>query len=225
VLSADIGLDMPDFRAAEKTYARLLQVAGRTGRGDREGLVMIQTYYSDHPVIRYLQKGSYPPFYEAIIEERRQLFYPPFSRLINITLSSTDEKLLEKESLRFRVRLEEKLTGLSSSENKGAPPLAVGNVGDPLFTVKNGAPPLAVGKVGGPPFRVGTSGQPGFCLLGPAPAPMYKLRGNFRRRLLIKTTAVKKIISRLRAWELTEKSFGLPAKVKAIIDVDPMDMM
>jgi len=234
VLSADIGLDMPDFRAAEKTYARLLQVAGRTGRGDREGLVMIQTYYSDHPVIRYLQKGSYPPFYEAIIEERRQLFYPPFSRLINVTLSSTDEKLLEKESLRFRFRLEEKLTGLSSSDNKGVPSHAV--PGGPPFRVGKGGPPLAVGNVGDPLSTVGngahsahhqirTSGQPGFCLLGPAPAPMYKLRGNFRRRLLIKTTAVKKIISRLRAWELTEKSFGLPAKVKAIIDVDPMDMM
>jgi primosomal protein N' (replication factor Y) len=109
VLSADIGLDMPDFRASEKSYARLLQVSGRAGRGDREGLVMIQTYYTNNPVIRYLTEGSYRQFYDSIIEDRRQLSYPPFSRLINITLTGKDEKLLEKQAIQFRIKLEEHL--------------------------------------------------------------------------------------------------------------------
>ena len=178
VLSADIGLDMPDFRAAEKTYSRLLQVAGRAGRGDKDGLVLIQTYYSHHPVIRYLREGAYAPFVEATIEDRRELFYPPFSRLVNITIAGEDEKLLEKQSLQFRIKLEEHLAGAQK-----------------------------------------------FHLLGPAPAPMYKLRGNFRRRLIIKTTSVKKIVARLRQWESEKANFGLSSKLRVIIDVDPMNMM
>ncbi len=192
VLSADIGLDMPDFRAAEKTYARLLQVAGRAGRGDKEGLVMIQTHYTNHPVIKHLQGEGYPPFFDAVIEERRSLAYPPFSRLINITLSSPDEKLLEKESLRFRIKLEEKLSGLTTDAR----------------TNSDERP-----------------SRPGLCLLGPAPAPMYKLRGSFRRRLIIKTTSTKKVVARLRRWELDQKNFSLPSRVRAVVDVDPIDMM
>lgn len=178
VLSADIGLDMPDFRAAEKTYARLLQVAGRTGRGDREGTVMIQTFYHDHFVIRHLAEGDYVHFYEKIIADRQELLYPPFVRLINITLVSRDDKALEKEAIGFRDKLERRLSGLA-----------------------------------------------GVRLLGPAPAPLYKLRGNYRRRLIIKFPQVKKVVTRLRDWESREKSFGLSPKTKAVFDIDPVNMM
>jgi primosomal protein N' (replication factor Y) len=201
VLSADIGLDMPDFRAAEKTYARLLQVAGRAGRGDREGVVMIQTYYTDHPVIRYLQKEGYRPFFDAVIEERRQLFYPPFSRLINITLSAVDEKLLEKESLRFRVKLEQRLAGVAGNSR----------------TADRGHHNEGKSDQVAPASHLQVA--------GPAPAPMYKLRGSYRRRIFIKTTGIRKIVARLRRWEADEKNFSLPAKVRVIIDVDPVDMM
>jgi primosomal protein N' (replication factor Y) len=193
VLSADIGLDMPDFRAAEKTYARLLQVAGRTGRGEREGLVIIQTYYNDHPVIRHLADGDYTQFYESVISGRRELFYPPFSRLINITLTSKDEKLLESQALAFRIKLEGRLAGLGTDR----PSSASGN------------------KKTGFYLR----------LLGPAPAPLYKLRGQFRRRLIIKCSSVKKVLSRFRRWESEEKSFGLPSRISVIFDIDPVNMM
>ncbi len=195
VLSADIGLDMPDFRAAEKTYSRLLQVAGRAGRGDKEGLVLIQTYYTGHPAIQHLADGIYAPFIEAVIEERRQLFYPPFSRLINITLAGEDEKLLEKQALQFRIKLEEHLAGVNPARRPDQ------ETPEPKQT------------------------STAFHLLGPAPAPMYKLRGNFRRRLIVKTTSVKKIVARLRQWETTDSNFGLSSKVRAIIDVDPVNMM
>lgn len=178
VLSADIGLEMPDFRAAEKTYARLLQVAGRAGRGEREGVVIIQTHNPDHFVIKHLTEGEYVHFYDTIITDRRELNYPPFMRLINITLSSPDEKLLEKEALAFRIKLESYLTSL-----------------------------------------------PKFQLLGPAPAPLYKLRGHFRRRLFIKCRDPRPIIARFRAWESDAKNFALPAKIKIIFDIDPVDMM
>jgi primosomal protein N' (replication factor Y) len=233
VLAADIGLEMPDFRAAEKTFARLLQVAGRAGRGDREGTVMIQTYYPDKPVIRHLAQGNYLGFFEMVLEERRELQYPPFSRLINITLTSEDEKLLEKEALTFRIHLEERLSGLSTPV---APPAAMG-LGDPPFRVGPGAPPLASSRSGSEfpaspgdekpdmpgilPFRVGRN----FVLLGPAPAAIYKLRGQYRRRLIIKCSSIGKIVARFRAWEESEKGFGLPAKVKVIFDIDPVNMM
>ncbi|MEZ5360497.1 MAG: primosomal protein N' [Candidatus Zixiibacteriota bacterium] len=178
VLAADIGLDMPDFRAAEKTYARLLQVAGRAGRGDRDGLVMIQTYYNDHPVIEHIASGEYRGFYDRVIIERRALFYPPFSRLISVILQSEDEKRLETEAIAFRFKMEEHLSGLDN-----------------------------------------------FVLLGPAKAPLYKLRGQFRRRFLIKCTGVKKVVARFRQWEREKPGFGLPAKIRAIFDVDPMNMM
>lgn len=178
VLAADIGLDMPDFRAAEKTYSRLLQVAGRAGRGDRDGLVMIQTYYNDHPVIEQIASGKYRGFYDRVIIERRALFYPPFSRLISVTLQSDDEKRLETEALTFRFKMEEHLSGLDN-----------------------------------------------FVLLGPARAPLYKLRGQFRRKFLIKCAGVRKVVQRFRQWERDKPGFGLPAKIRVIFDIDPVNMM
>ncbi len=222
VLSADIGLDMPDFRAAEKTYSRLLQVAGRAGRGDKDGLVLIQTYYSHHPVIRYLREGAYAPFVEATIEERRELFYPPFSRLINITITGEDEKLLEKQSLQFRIKLEEYLAGITQ---KTRPPHLSGgenNISRVPHHFRGGIDgrPQSADEIQPPKVTPVT-----FHLLGPAPAPMYKLRGNFRRRLIIKTTSVKKIVARLRQWESEKANFGLSSKIRVIIDVDPINMM
>ncbi|MCK5125992.1 MAG: primosomal protein N' [candidate division Zixibacteria bacterium] len=178
VLAADIGLDMPDFRAAEKTYSKLLQVAGRAGRGEREGHVFIQTYYSDHPVIENITSGTYQQFFDRVIEERRALFYPPFSRLLSIVLQSEDEKLLETEAIAFRFKLEEHLAGLDN-----------------------------------------------FVLLGPAKAPLYKLRGQFRRRFLIKCARIQKVVGRFRNWERKKPGFGLPSKIRVIFDIDPVNMM
>jgi primosomal protein N' len=64
-----------------------------------------------------------------------------------------------------------------------------------------------------------------FVLLGPAPAPIYKLRGQYRRRLIIKCGSTGKIVARFRAWEAAEKNFGLRSKIKPIFDVDPVNMM
>ncbi len=108
VLSADLSLDLPDFRAAERTFAQLLQVAGRSGRAERAGEVIIQTYYPDSPVIHDAAAQNYEAFYEREIHSRRQLSYPPFTRLVNIIFSSPHEKKLETLALQFREHLSEK---------------------------------------------------------------------------------------------------------------------
>ncbi len=102
VLAADLLLDMPDFRASERTFAQLLQVAGRSGRADKPGEVLIQTYAPEHEVIDRAASQDYRGFYETEICRREELEYPPYSRIINFVLSGSDEKVLEKESLSFR---------------------------------------------------------------------------------------------------------------------------
>lgn len=95
ILSADHGLDLPDFRATERTFARLLQVAGRSGRSQRRGEVLIQTFYPDSDVINDAARQDYVSFYEREIKSRYDGYYPPFCRLVNITLSSTIENKAE----------------------------------------------------------------------------------------------------------------------------------
>ena len=88
VISADTSLNMPDFRAAEKTFQLLTQVAGRGGRGDQAGRVIIQTFNPDHYTLRHARNHDYISFYEEELNYRRTLSYPPFSRLIMLRLSS-----------------------------------------------------------------------------------------------------------------------------------------
>lgn len=84
VVNADTTLRMPDFRAGERTWQLLEQVAGRAGRGEREGLVVVQTYEPDHPAIRAAASHDATVFLEAELAERRELGYPPFGRLVNV---------------------------------------------------------------------------------------------------------------------------------------------
>jgi primosomal protein N' (replication factor Y) len=109
VLSADHNLDLPDFRAAEKTFAQLLQVAGRSGRAANAGEVHIQTYYPDHDVINDAAAQDYHAFYTREIRLREQLRYPPFTHLINCLLSSRDEKKLEASALVFLDQLQDRV--------------------------------------------------------------------------------------------------------------------
>jgi len=109
ILAADASLDLPDFRASEKAFARLLQVAGRSGRGERVGDVLIQTYYPESPLIDDAARQDYNSFFEREIESRENLNYPPFSRLSNIVLSGPKEEQVEVASQSFRKRLSQYL--------------------------------------------------------------------------------------------------------------------
>lgn len=92
VLSADISLHFPDFRSSERTFQLLTQVAGRAGRGEDIGEVVIQTYNPDHYSIRKAKEHDYLGFFQEEVQFRRALQYPPFSRLINFRLIGNSEK-------------------------------------------------------------------------------------------------------------------------------------
>ncbi|UCC43644.1 MAG: primosomal protein N', partial [Candidatus Zixiibacteriota bacterium] len=111
VLSADHGLDMPDFRASEKTFAQLLQVAGRSGRSDRTGHVTIQTYRPDDPVIADAACQDYTAFFDREILSRKEVRFPPFRRLANLTLSGADDRKVLRASEKLRDLLRNACTG------------------------------------------------------------------------------------------------------------------
>lgn len=101
VINGDLILSFPDFRASEKTFQLITQVAGRAGRGDKSGKVIIQTYQPENYVMENIKNSDYEKFYEKEIEMRDILEYPPFSKTINIGFSHTDEKILEEVSNEF----------------------------------------------------------------------------------------------------------------------------
>ena len=98
VIAADTSLNMPDFRAAEKTFQLITQVAGRGGRGKTPGKVIIQTFNPLHYALQHAQNHDYKAFYEEEIGFRKALQYPPFSRIINLRLSSIKKEMLIEEA-------------------------------------------------------------------------------------------------------------------------------
>jgi len=102
VVSADTGLNLPDFRAGERTFQLLCQVAGRAGRGSLGGKVIIQTYSPEHYAIQAAAKYDYVSFYHKEIDYRRQLRNPPFSRLACLTYNHTNDAVCQREAERMK---------------------------------------------------------------------------------------------------------------------------
>ncbi|HUN56361.1 MAG TPA: primosomal protein N' [Smithella sp.] len=98
VISADTSLNMPDFRAAERTFQLITQVAGRGGRGQNPGEVIIQTFNPGHYALKHARNHDYKAFYDKEIDFRKALQYPPFGRIINIRLSSVKKDALIEEA-------------------------------------------------------------------------------------------------------------------------------
>ena len=142
-LSADLSLNLPDFRAGERTFQLLSQVAGRAGRGSDPGQVVIQTYAPDHYAIQYLPNHDYKGFFAVEIEFRRALNYPPFARLINLRIDGPKADEVEKRAKSLAARLRQ----LQTQETKY---------------------------------------NSGIEVLGPAAAPIEKLRNRYRWQLLLK---------------------------------------
>lgn len=176
VVSVDAGLGMPDFRAAERTFQLLTQVAGRAGRGVHPGRVLIQSYNTDHYALEYARLQDYERFYEHEINFRRNLHYPPFLALINILVRHED------------------LTKASYTASELA------------RLVRQADPQRAL--------RV----------LGPAPAPLARLKGEHRMQVMIKTRNRRQAREALDAAmdELKEK--GLDLRIISI-EVDPVNLM
>jgi len=174
VVSADIGLGMPDFRAAERTFQLLTQVAGRAGRGSAPGRVLIQTINPDHYAVKLAAAQDYQAFYEKEIHFRRMMHYPPFAAMANVLVRS------EKKELALRM----------SSE----------------LGLKLMPPP--------PQLRV----------MGPAEAPVPRLKAEYRYQFLIKAASRKTLnetLQMVRAYALEHK---WPATA-LVIDVDPLTLM
>jgi len=107
VVAADASLNIPDFRAAERTFQILTQVSGRGGRGDQPGRVVIQTFTPDHYSIRRAQEHDYAGFFADELPLRRQLAYPPFSRLIGLQFSSLKKEEGKRAVAEFGARARE----------------------------------------------------------------------------------------------------------------------
>ncbi len=106
IIHADLGLHVPDFRAGERTFQLLTQVAGRAGRGDIEGEVWIQAFTPFHPAIQYARRHDVLGFYEQEIEFREQLRYPPFARVALLTFKGRNEEKVEFTAKHFRKLLD-----------------------------------------------------------------------------------------------------------------------
>jgi len=174
VVSADVGLGMPDFRAAERTFQLLTQVAGRAGRGSVPGIVLIQTVNPGHYAVRMAAAQDYQAFYEKELMFRRAMHYPPFSGMANVLVRS------EKKEMAMRMSSELALL-LSPSPEK---------------------------------LRV----------MGPAEAPVPRLKNEYRYQFLIKAAsrkALNELLQRVRGFAVEHK-WGATALV---IDVDPLTLM
>ncbi len=106
ILNADNMLSFPDFRATERSFQMMVQVAGRSGRKNKRGLVLIQTYRPDHPVLKEVVDNDYLSMYKQQLPERRKFCYPPFYRLVLLKLKHKDPEMLNNAatSLSFNLR-------------------------------------------------------------------------------------------------------------------------
>ena len=91
VVHADMTLGLPDFRASERTFQLLSQVAGRAGRGKKPGRVVLQTYQPDHPAVLLALEHRYTDFIESELAEREELGYPPWSRMVMLRFESSEQ--------------------------------------------------------------------------------------------------------------------------------------
>jgi primosomal protein N' (replication factor Y) len=171
VVSADVGLGLADFRAAERTFQLLTQVAGRAGRGEIQGEAVVQTLYPKHYSIRHACRQDYVAFYKDEITFRRGMKYPPAVALINAVV---------------RARTRE---------------AAMSDAGEIVAAL----------RFGGEPYRV----------LGPAPAPLSRLRGEHRAQLFIKGTHRTAMRQALQLVLSTRPEL----RRRTIVDVDPMSVL
>jgi len=177
VIMADASLNIPDFRAAETTFQLLTQVAGRGGRGDDPGRVIIQTLNPEHYAIKLAKNHDYLTFYEEEIVLRRTLGYPPYSRMVKLNISS-----IKKERVEEGAR----------------------NIGETARTISGAL-----------------AGREKVDVLGPAEAPIAKLKGRFRWQLLLKGKNVGSLHGVVRDVLARNREKGLEIRV----DVDPLNFM
>ena len=189
VVNADVGLHHADFRASERTFQLLAQVAGRTGRGDQGGDVYLQTWQPEHPAITLAAQHDYLTFAREEMKVRRLFSYPPYQRMARLVIRSKDEKHANEYADRlasaFRVHLEKRKTS-----------------------------PLPPGE--------GSVAREELRLLGPAEAPVFRLKGYFRFHFQMQSASSGLLHEVLRAVLPTVR---VPSGVELTVDIDPQDML
>ena len=118
VVAADTTLNLPDYRAPERTFQLLTQVAGRAGRDELPGRVVLQTYVPQHPVIQFARTQNYPAFYQYEIAERKKMLYPPFSLFLRVVFSDPKEETVAKAALGYAKQLETVLRSALGPDGK-----------------------------------------------------------------------------------------------------------
>ncbi|RJQ23126.1 MAG: primosomal protein N' [Nitrospiraceae bacterium] len=157
VVFADVALNLPDFRSSERTFQLFTQLAGRAGRGDMHGEVYIQTYEPGHFVFDYVRNHDYAGFYRKELEMRRELSYPPFSRLVRIVFNFRNKENAAKIMKDVSGRIKNRIKSIRlDSEGHGS-----GGKGE---------------KIQDSDIEV----------LGPSPAPVEKIRNYWRWHLVLK---------------------------------------
>ncbi|SJZ96103.1 replication restart DNA helicase PriA [Pilibacter termitis] len=131
VLNADTGLNLPDFRASERTFQLLTQVAGRAGRGQKQGEVLIQTYNPTHYAIEYAKKQDYEDFYRKEMGLRHLAGYPPFYFTVQITASHKEENLASKAMYEIFLRIKQSLSDTATV--LGPSPKSIARVNNQYF--------------------------------------------------------------------------------------------
>ena len=156
VVSSDVALNLPDERAAERTYQLLCQAVGRAGRGERPGRAILQTYQPDHPVIRAVASGDGETFYTGELELRRRFGSPPFGRLVKLTVALPDRTAAEREGEAMAERLRERASEHGTTVIGPAPAyIARRNDRWRYHLILRGADPVgALGGDPGPPWSV-----------------------------------------------------------------------
>jgi primosomal protein N' (replication factor Y) len=179
VVAPDQTLNFPDFRAAERTFQILTQVAGRAGRGDQAGRVFVQTYRPTHYAVRFAVAHDFNGFAEHEIRYRESLGYPPYSKLANLRFDGIDASRVETFARATAERLR--------AENLRLPRARQATI------------------------------------LGPAPAPLERLRGRYRWQILVKGKNPKTLQALLRPVADARERRG--REVRVCVDVDPYGML
>jgi len=137
VINADVGLHIPDFRAAERTFQLLAQVAGRTGRGPNGGKVLIQTFTSEHPAVAFAATHDYAGFVKAELSHRRTHNYPPYERLIRLIVRSREEAAGRVFAEKLAGAFHTAMQGLAGAATPHAAVRLLGPAEAPVFRLKN----------------------------------------------------------------------------------------
>ena len=199
VISADASFNLPDFRASERGFQLLTQVAGRAGRGEFAGKVLFQTYNPDFYALESAKSQNYGEFYATEIAARAEFDYPPFSQIIRLILSSQNNFRAEKSAQEIALRL----CTMIEKYGSAATDRSIGN-----------------NEI------VGTDDEKDISerieVLGPSPCVIERINGQYRFQLLIKNKMGAKGHKFISSFL---NKIIMPKDIKLAIDVDPLDIL